>query len=146
MSAPTHDVFVSYRRREPVAGWVHDVLVPRLDGDGLRVLVDYRDFTPGVPLMELMTSAVERSLYTVAVMTPEYLESTFTHLETVLTQHLGLEQALWRLVPVMRETVRPALNLRMLLWLDMTDDVAVDAALARLCERLHQPPARVGLP
>ncbi len=145
MTDPTHDVFVSYRRHEPVATWVSEVLVPRLERDGLRALVDYRDFIPGMPLMDLMASAVESTRYTVAVMTPEYLESTYTHLETVLTQHLGLEGALWRLVPVMRERVRPPLNLRMLLWLDLTDDASVEAGLVRLCARLHQPPPPVTL-
>ena len=36
--------------------------------------------------------AVESSTYTLAVLTPTYLESTFTELENVLAEHLGLEE------------------------------------------------------
>ena len=145
MTGPTYDAFVSYRHREPITGWVRDVLVPRVEGDGLTALVDYRDFALGTPVTDLMATAVEQTVYTIAVMTPEYLLSTYTHLETVLTQHLGLEQALWRLIPVVREPVRLPLNLRMLLWLDMTDDARAEAGFERLCARLHQPPPQVAL-
>lgn len=134
------DVFVSYRQQEPDKSWVRKVLVPGLEERGLRVLIDYRDFRLGPPLVELMAKAVEQSRYTLAVLTPAYLASNFTNLENVLAEHLGLENSQNRLVAVMRETCKPRLGMRARLWLDMTDDDELVNNLARLARELQQPP------
>ena len=136
----SRDVFVSYRQQEPDKSWVRKVLVPGLEQRGLRVLIDYRDFRLGPPLVELMAQAVEQSRYTLAVLTPAYLASNFTNLENVLAEHLGLENSQNRLVAVMRETCQPRLGMRARLWLDMTDDEELDDNLARLAKELKQTP------
>ncbi len=69
--APAHpdfeyDAFISYRHREPDKSWVRETLVPRLEGAGLRVCVDYRCFRLGAPVIREMERAVEESCYTVA--------------------------------------------------------------------------------
>ena len=135
-----YDVFISYRQREPDKSWVRKVLLPGLEQKGLRVLIDYRDFRLGPPLVELMAEAVEQSRYTLAVLTPAYLASNFTNLENVLAEHLGLENSQNRLVAVMREECEPRLGMRARLWIDMTDDDEVDANIARLAVELKQPP------
>src|SRR4051794_36277414 len=109
----THDVFVSYRRQEPDRSWVLRRLVPALRADGLRVLLDEEDFRLGEPLTLAMTRGVETSRYTVAVLTEAYLKSTYTELESLMAEHLGLEQAQARLIGVMREHVEPRLSMRM---------------------------------
>jgi hypothetical protein len=135
-----YDVFLSYRHQEPVMTWTRNRLVPGLRACGVRVCIDHVDFDPGVPVTLEMARAVESSTYTVAIMTPAYLAGSFTQLEAVMAQHLGLEEALWRLVPVMRERVRPPLNLRTLLWLDMAEDGGFDEALRQLCDHLRKAP------
>ncbi|HBB94079.1 MAG TPA: hypothetical protein DC054_01695 [Blastocatellia bacterium] len=142
MSSPKkidYDVFISYRQQEPDKSWVRKILVPGLEQRGLRVLIDYRDFRLGPPLVELMAEGVERSRYTLAVLTPTYLASNFTNLENVLAEHLGLENSQNRLVAVMREQCAPRLGMRARLWLDMTDDEDLERNLARLAEELRQP-------
>lgn len=134
------DVFVSYRQQEPDKSWVRKILVPGLEQRGLRVLIDYRDFRLGPPLVELMAQAVEQSRYTLAVLSPAYLASNFTNVENVLAEHLGLENSQNRLVAVMRETCQPRLGMRARLWLDMTDDEELDNNLARLAMELKQTP------
>lgn len=136
----TYDVFISYRQREPDKSWVRKVLVPGLEQKGLRVLIDYRDFRLGPPLVELMAEAVEQSRYTLAVLTPAYLVSNFTNLENVLAEHLGLENSQNRLVAVMREECQPRLGMRARLWLDMTDDDELEVNLTRLASELKQSP------
>ncbi len=135
-----YDVFISYRQKEPDKSWVRKVLLPGLEQRGLRVLIDYRDFRLGPPLVQLMAEAVEQSRYTLAVLTPTYLASNFTNLENVLAEHLGLENSQNRLIAVMRETCEPRLGMRARLWLDMTDDDEVENNLARLAGELKQPP------
>ncbi len=134
------DVFVSYRQQEPDRKWVRSVLVPRLERDGLRVCIDYRSFRLGAPLVLEMARAVEQSRYTLAVLTPAYLASNFTELETVLSEHLGLERSERRLLAVMRERCTPRLGMRARLWLDMIDDDRFEAEVARLVDALGQAP------
>lgn len=135
------DVFVSYRHQEPDGPWVREVLVERLRAAGLRVLVDVDGFRLGAPLVLEMARGVEESRYTLAVLSPAYLEGNFTELESVLAEHLGLEEGARRLVAVLREPCRPRLGIRARLWLDMTTEEEVARNLPRLVAELRQPPA-----
>jgi hypothetical protein len=140
-----YDVFVSYRHQAPDGAWVRGVLVERLRAAGLRVLVDVDGdgFRLGMPLVLEMARGVEQSRYTLAVLSPAYLESNFTELESVLAEHLGLEASERRLLAVMREPCRPRLGIRSRLWLDMTTDEEVARNLPRLVDELRAPPEMV---
>ncbi len=138
-----YDVFVSYRHQAPDGPWVRGVLVERLRAAGLRVLVDVDGFRLGMPLVLEMARGVEQSRYTLAVLSPAYLESNFTELESVLAEHLGLEASERRLLAVMREPCRPRLGIRSRLWLDMTTDEEVARNLPRLVDELRAPPGVV---
>jgi hypothetical protein len=135
-----YDVFLSYRQQEPDRTWVRKRLVPALDARGVRVCVDYRDFRLGAPLVTEMARAVEQCRYTVAILTPRYLESNFTELENVLAEHLGLERSERRLLTIMREVSTPRLGMRARLWLDMTDDEEFATGVERLVDALEQSP------
>jgi hypothetical protein len=130
------DVFVSYRRIEPDRSWVRNRLVPALREGNLNVCVDFENFRLGEPLVTEMGRAVETSEHTLAVLTPAYLESAFTDLESILAEHLGLEQARQRLIVVLREAVTPRLSIRARLWLDMSNDEEFQSGVATLCREL----------
>lgn len=136
-----YDVFVSYRHQEPDGPWVRGVLVERLREAGLAVFLDVDSFRLGMPLVLEMARGVEQSRYTLAVLSPAYLEGNFTELESVLAEHLGLEEGARRLVAVLREPCRPRLGIRARLWLDMTTEEEVARNLPRLVAELRQPPA-----
>jgi hypothetical protein len=143
MSSPdtfVYDVFISYRQQEPDRNWVRGVLVPGLETAGLRISVDNECFRLGAPLVLEMGRAVEQSRYTLGVLSPAYLDSNFTELENVLSEHLGLERSERRLLMVMREPCRPRLGIRARLWLDMTDDAETETNLERLASELRRPP------
>jgi hypothetical protein len=135
-----YDVFISYRRRDPDRTWVRTRLVPRLGLEGLRVCLDVESFRLGAPLVLEMGRAVESSTYTVAVLTPAYLESTFTELESVLAEHLGLEERERRLIVIMREFTRPRLGMRARAWLNMIKDENFDQDIITLCRQLRMSP------
>jgi hypothetical protein len=135
----THDVFVSYRRQEPDRSWVTRRFVPALRTAGVRVFLDDDDFRLGEPLIEAMTRGVEVSRYTVAVLSHAYLVSSFTEIESLMAEHLGLENAQARLIGVMREHVTLRLSMRLRLWLDLTDDGDFDSGVARLARELSTP-------
>jgi hypothetical protein len=135
----TYDVFVSYRRQEPDRSWVTRRFVPALRSADVRVFLDDDDFRLGEPLIDAMTRGVEVSRYTVAVLSHAYLVSSFTEIESLMAEHLGLENAQARLIGVMREQVTPRLSMRLRLWLDLTDDAHFDAGVARLARELRTP-------
>jgi hypothetical protein len=137
-----YDVFLSYRRQEPDRSWVRRTLLPSLEAAGLRTFIDFRDFRLGEALVLEMARGVEQSRYTLAVVTPAYLESNFTELENVLADHLGLENSELRLIAITREKAKARLGIRARLSLDMSDDDEFEANLQTLVEALSRPSSR----
>ena len=134
------DVFISYRHVDPDKSWVRGQLVPGLRKGGVRVCLDVEAFRLGRPIVLEMGRAVEWCTFTLAVITKAYLLSTFTELETVMAEHLGLEQRKRRLLMVMREAAQVRLSMRANLWLDMTDDSTFEQNIAVLCRHLRTEP------
>ena len=144
MTTP-YDFFVSYRHREPDKSWVRKTLVPALEAQGLRALIDYRDFRLGAPLVTEMARAVEESRYTLAVITTAYIQSNFTELENVMAKQLGLEKSQVRLIGIIRdpdlEMDKVRLDIRGSLMLDMTDDEEFEVLVERLVGAIKNPVA-----
>lgn len=134
-----YDVFISYQGKEPDKSWVRKTLLPYCESKGLRVNLDIR-FPLGVPTIKSMERAIQQSRYTLIVLSPNYLESSFADFENLMAQHLGLEQSKNRLIPILREPCNPRLGLQILFMLDMTDDEEFDMNMERLVYQLRQPP------
>jgi hypothetical protein len=133
-----YDAFISYRRREPDRQWVHDRLVVALRSRGLRICLDDDDFRLGQPVVLEMERAVEQSRYTVAVLTPEWVMSSYTEFEEVLARTLGLETGAWPVIAVVRRPTPLPLRLRAVTALDMSDDATFEPDLDRLCAALRR--------
>ena len=134
------DVFLSYRHGGRSGTWVREVLAPRLRAAGLEVCLDVDSFRLGFPLVPEMAQAVEQSRYTLAVMTPAYLQGSFTEVERVLAEHLGLTASRQRLLVVRREPCEPPPGLRVRLLLEMQDDVEAERNMARLLDVINSSP------
>ncbi|ESA37115.1 tir domain-containing protein [Leptolyngbya sp. Heron Island J] len=132
-------VFISYQATGEDKQWVRKLLLPHLESAGLKVCLDTR-FPLGVPIITSMERAVQQSQYTVVVLSPNYLESDFSDFESLLSQHLGLEQSKSRLILLKREHCEPRLGLRMLMMLDMTDEDEFETNINRLVHQLRLPP------
>ena len=133
MTSPEYDIFVSYRWQEPDRTWVRATLIPTLQRAGLELCADYLSFRIGRPVIREMERAVESSRFTLAVMTPAYLQGAFSDLEAVMAQHLSLEEREDRFLVVLREeTPQIPLGARARIWLDMTQDAEFTAAVRRL--------------
>jgi hypothetical protein len=135
-----YDVFVSYRHREPDKSWVRKTLVPALRADGLRVCLDVDSFEIGSFVVKEMERAVEQSRYTVAILSPRYIESGFADFEQTLAQHVELEERRKRYLGVMIEPCEPSLSIRARFWLEMTDEDEFRVNLPRLAEQIRQKP------
>ncbi|MBI4674842.1 MAG: TIR domain-containing protein [Chloroflexi bacterium] len=137
----TYDVFVSYFDQDPDKTWVRKTLLPRLVAAGLKVCIDYLCFRLGAAKVEEMARAVEQSHYTLAVLTPNYLNSGFDEFENILAETLGREKKQRRLLSLLREDCQPNLRMRARVWLDLTDDEQFEMNMERLLYELHQPAA-----
>jgi hypothetical protein len=136
-----YDVFLSYRDQEPDRSWARKVLLPRLEAQGARACIDFRDFRLGRPRLKATEEAVESSRYTLSVLTPAYLASQLAELGSILARFLGDDTNQSRWLGVLREPCRPGLDMRSRMLLDMSDDADLDANVIRLAFELHRPPS-----
>lgn len=74
-----HDVFVSYSHMD--TDWVKKEVLPRLQSWRIRYAIDFQDFVAGRPFNQEMQRLVKESLYTLAVLTPNWLNSNFADFE-----------------------------------------------------------------
>jgi TIR domain len=94
-----YDAFISYNRAD--RDWVRSVLVPRLEGEGLRVYDYLRDSELGSLLVESIGAAVAHSSRILLVITPSWLDSDWTRFETALIQTDNLRNTKRRIVPLL---------------------------------------------
>ena len=137
-----YDVFLSYRAKEVDKAWVRKKLLPYLESKGLRVFIDLK-FPLGVPVITSIERAIQRSRYTLVVLSPAYLESSYAEFERLLATHIGLEESQYRLIPIMHEKCTPRLGLRILFLLDMTDEDEFETNIERIVYQLRQSPSRI---
>jgi hypothetical protein len=136
-----YDAFLSYCHDDPDdRAWVSDAVVPYLEGLGLRLCLERRDFRLGASRVDETDRAVTTSRYTVAVFTPAYLASAFDDYDSLLATHVAIESRAPRLIPLLRRRCELAPHTRMTEALDVSRDAEVPSALQRLAVALRQPP------
>lgn len=151
---------LAHAENEPDRDFAEHVLRPALTTAGLRVLsaggAPPDGFRTGVPVVEEIERGVVECRYTVAVLSRAYVESALARLTDVMAQHLGVEEARYRLILVLREPVDLPLGLRLTRPVDLTGLTGVGftgtagaaganpvrhaGEIARLIHALRQPP------
>ena len=129
-ATPRYDVFISHSRAD--AGWVRDWLLPRLEGAGLRVCVDFRDFDLGRPSLVNMERAVDASRHTLLVLTPALVASEWAEFEALLTQTPDPAGRHRRLIPLLLHPCQPPDRIAMLTCADFTRAEAWERELPRV--------------
>ena len=138
-----YDVFISYSHADEE--WVRGELLPRLEGAGLKVIIDYRDFEPGAPLLTEMERAVLESRKTVLMLTPAYLDSEWTGFENILVQTLDPGAHQRRVLPVILQPCELPLRIRALVYIDLSPPQLSEAQFQRLLTALaRDTPTRSG--
>jgi tetratricopeptide (TPR) repeat protein len=94
-----YDVFISYSSVD--RDWVRNDLLPILEGAGLRVCIDYRDFQPGAPRPEEIQRAVLTSRRTLLILTPDYLTSEWANFGNMMVQFLDPNNRERSMIPLM---------------------------------------------
>ena len=137
-----YDAYLSYVDRDPDSAWVWETLIPRLEGEGLRVAVSGTSGDPGVPLIVNTERGIQQAKRTLVVLSQAYLEDNMADFENVAAQSIGIEEGSYRLLPVRIESIDEArlpLRLRMLATLDLTKSPRADHEFDRLAEALRSP-------
>jgi hypothetical protein len=113
-----YDAFISYSHKNSV--WVRNTLLPRLEHEGLRVCIDFRDFEPGAPSLTEMERAVLQSRKTLLVLTPDYLASEWAEFENILASTLDPAARKRHVIPLLLKPCELPLRVRALNYLDFT--------------------------
>lgn len=129
-------VFISYAAAD--RQWVFETLLPQIEQAGHRVIVDVRDFPPGMSRADAIAWAIANSRHTIAVLTPAYVADEWQALEALTTR--TADPAAWRrkLLPLrLKPCATPASIAAIALEVaDLTDPYAARYALARLLKAL----------
>ncbi|MBU2666263.1 caspase family protein [Actinoplanes bogorensis] len=142
-----YDAYVSYADRTPDADWVWNVLVPRLERDGLRPAVSGDSGDPGVPHIVNAERGIRTAKRTVIVLSRAYLADHTAGFENVLAQSMGVREGTYRLLPILLEPINDLpVRLEQLTTLNVSDPARRDRDLDRLVRALHAPlPHRDGI-
>lgn len=76
-----YDVFISYNPKN--SDLVRNELLPRLEAQGLKVCVDFRDFIAGASALDNMRMAVNESRATILIMTSSYIKNEWITFEEI---------------------------------------------------------------
>lgn len=99
-----YDVFLSYRHDGIDKAFATDLL-GALEADGYRVAIDERDFPANASFLQEMERCVRESRFTVAVISPRYLNSGNCEEEAIVCKVLDMGDRKRRLIPVVIEPV-----------------------------------------
>jgi tetratricopeptide (TPR) repeat protein len=95
---------LSYRRGGQDADFAWRI-VKKLEDAGLRCAIDERDFSPDATFLEEMERCIRESRFTLAVLSPRYLDSGNTTEEAIIAKVRDMADRRRRLVPLILETV-----------------------------------------
>jgi len=132
-----YDVLLVCSPDERDSAWARS-FIHLLEDRGVRVCTEELDAELGGQRMLEIERLVSASRFTLPVLTPRFSAGRFQELQTVMAQHLGIEDGRARLIPIVREPCDVRLGLRMLVPLDMIRDEHVIPGIERLVRTLRK--------
>ena len=136
--AYAYDVFISYSTQDKV--WVRGELLQTLEKAGLTVCIDYRDFRPGAPSVTEIKRLIKACARVLVVLTPNYTQSDWTQLETLLLTTQDPANKSLRLLPILKESCDIPEEIGILTYIDFAELDDLDFAWTRLLTALGRPP------
>jgi CheY-like chemotaxis protein len=139
LNGPTScDTFLSYRHQEPDRGFTRD-LQRELEACGYRVAIDERDFAGNESFPSEMERWIRASRFTLAIISPRYLESGNAQEEAVICKVLDMSERRRRLVPVIIEKTPLPAWLYNIVGVDFTASDPLVSPMDRLKKTLGDP-------
>ena len=127
-------IFISYSHKDKE--WVMNWLLPRLEGAGIAVHIDSRDFQIGVSSLVNMERAVEKCDMTLLVLTPNWVESEWTNFEALMVQTIDPAGLHGRILPLMLEECELPRRISMLTHANFLNKENWEKELERLLKQL----------
>ncbi len=131
---PCYDVFISYSSKDKA--WVRGELLQRIEKAGLKVFIDFRDFTRGAPTISEIERGVRVCRKTLLVLTPDYVRSEWCEYENLVLQTLGPANRDLRLLPLLKMKCDLPVRINYLTYIDATDGADLDLAWQQLLKSL----------
>lgn len=132
------DVFISYSSKDAV--WVRGELVTRLKAAGLRVCIDKASFVPGAPILDEIQRAIDSSKKTLLILTPNYLKSEWTKLESLILQTDDPSNRNLVFIPVYKDECEIPKRIRPFTPVYFTDPAEAETSWRQLLTALGAPP------
>jgi hypothetical protein len=136
-----YDVFISYSSRDK--GWVRGELLKGIESAGLRAFIDFRDFKRGATGMREMERGVTICRKTLLVLTPNYIESEWCEIESIMSQKLGAANRSLRLIPLLKTECEEPSHIGALTHIDFTDGADFELAWRQLLTALGSQAAQL---
>jgi len=136
-----YDAFISYSHKDE--DWVVNTLLPALENAGMKVCIDFRDFTRGAPSVKELENAILSSRKTLMVLSPDYLASKWTDFEVTLGQTLSPANQDLRLLPLLREKCDLPLRISYMTYIDFVRKDREGLAWKQLFTALGKPDAPI---
>ena len=92
------DAFICYNSSD--SGWVCHDLLDHLDSSGISTVIHHRDFLPGSVLEETIRESIDRSRFTVLVLSPDFLDSNWCRLEMHVARNRIISEGRDVIVPI----------------------------------------------
>jgi hypothetical protein len=135
---PRYDVFVSYRHGG-IDTTVARELAAQLEEVGYIVAIDERDFPANASFLAEMERAIHESRYTVAIVSPRYLDSGNCEEEAVICKVLDMGDRRRRLIPLVIEPVEMPVWLYGIVGIDATKQDALVEPFDKLTATIGPP-------
>lgn len=134
-----YDVFISYNKADLEFA---EKLANRLGKEcinarPIRVFFDQWDIEPGENVLLKIESAESSSRFIVLIMSPDWLKSNWTTLERVTPVYDDPAGLKGRIIPIMRTLCEPPPSIRILKWLDFTNDSKFERESKKLVARIQ---------
>jgi|GEM_PF-3238660 len=133
------DVFISYSSED--REWVRGELLKRIEKAGLDAFIDFRDFKRGAPSIKEMERGIKECRKTLLILTPNYFDSGWTKLESIMAQSLDPANDNLRLIALVKNKCEISLHIKILTYIDFTDNADKDLAWCQLLNALKVPEA-----
>ena len=135
------DVFISYSSQDQA--WVRGELLQRIEQAGLKVFIDFRDFTRGAPSIKECERGVVQCRKTLLILTPNYIASGWGEIENIMLQTLDPANRGLRLIPLLKTECEKPLRIGAFTHIDFTDGGDHELAWRQLLTALGKPPELV---
>jgi TolB-like protein len=135
-----YDVFISYSSHDQ--DWVQGELLKIIEEVGLRAFIDFRDFKSGAPSIKEMERGVTTCRKTLLVLTPDYIESEWCEIESIMLHRIDPANRSLRLIPLLKTQCDKPLRIGALTHVDFTDGADFELAWQQLLTALAEPVER----